>query len=117
MASTIKGKVYLVVEGDDGGGGAGDVVEQEEMLRALEFRREDAVLDERELDVAELEAGFLADLAAEGVGGGFAAFDFAAGDAPAVAPFVGADHQNLAVAVVNQGAHSGDGPRNAAAAV
>jgi hypothetical protein len=77
----------LVIEADAGGAGAGDVVEEEEMFGAEEFRGVDAILDEGETDVVDFDGGFLADFAAEGVDGGLAAFDFSAGDAPAVAPF------------------------------
>ena len=107
----------LVVEGDGGGGGAGDVVEQEKMLGAHELGRVDAVLDQRELDVAEGKAGFLEDFTLQRGGGGFSTLDFSAGDAPAAAPFVGADHQDAAVSIVDQRTDGGDRPRDAAAAV
>ena len=53
------------------------------------------------------EAGFLLDFAAERGLGGFAPFDFAAGNAPEVRPFVRANHQHLALRVENQRADGG----------
>ena len=55
-----------------------------------------------------VEAGFLLDFAAERGFGRFAPFDFAAGNAPEIRPFVGADHQHFARAVENQRADGGE---------
>ncbi len=99
----------FVVEDDVGGGGASGVVEEEEMLGTHEFGGVDAVLDEDETDVSEGEGCFFKDLALEGVGGGLAALDFSAGDAPAISPFVGADEEDVAISIIYECADGGDG--------
>ena len=56
-----------------------------------------------ETDVVDVQSAVSSqNLAAEGVDGGFAASDFPAGDAPAVAPLVGADHQDVAGSVMDR---------------
>lgn len=76
---------------------------------AIEFFGVDAILNEGELDVLKAEAGFFEDFAVERSEGSFAELDFAAGNAPEVGPFVGADHEDLAGGVVDEGADGGDG--------
>ena len=62
----------------------------------------DAILHQHKFDVRHFEAGFLGDFAAQGVFGRLAPFDFAAGNAPEIRPFVRANHQDLARVVENQ---------------
>ena len=81
---------------------AAGVIQQDEMGVAVKFLRVNAVLHEHKFDAGHVEIGFLLDFAAERGLGGFAPFDFAAGDAPEIRPFVRANHQHLARAVENQ---------------
>ena len=76
---------------------------------AVEFLRVDAVLHEHKPDVLHVQIGFLLDFAAEGGFGGFAPFDFAAGNAPEVGPFVSSNHEHFAGAVENERADGGFG--------
>ena len=100
----------FVVEEDVGGvlGNAG-VVEEDEVGVAIELGGVDAILGEDKLDPVDLEIGFFFYFAAEGSFGGFAEFGFAAGDAPKVRPFMGANHQDLAGGIEDERADGGDG--------
>ena len=85
------------------------VVEQKEVGFLVELGRLDAVLHELEPDAGDLEAGFLHDFAAQGVLRTLVRLDFAAGDAPFVTPFVGLDHEDVALRIEDQRADGGDG--------
>ena len=61
-------RLRLIVERHVGfSGDAAGVIEQDEMFGPVKLLRVDAVLRENELDVTDCEAGFLGDLATEGV--------------------------------------------------
>ena len=54
------------------------------------------------------QTGLLQNFAAQRGFGRFAPFDFAAGNAPFVRPFVRADHQHLVFGIENQRADGGE---------
>ena len=68
------------------------VVQENEVSVAIKLFRVDAILDEDESDVGDVEVGFLLEFATERGFGGFAPFSFAAGNAPEIRPLMGADH-------------------------
>ena len=79
------------------------------MFRAYERGGEDGLLHHHETDIGNLQCGFLPDFPDQCRFAAFAALDFSAGNAPQVAPFMGADHQRFSPPVVDQGTDRGDG--------
>src|SRR5256886_5401617 len=70
----------------------------------------DAILDEHEPDVIDLEVCFLFDFAAEGIDRALAQFDFPAGNTPQLRPFSRADHEYLTCGIEDEGADRGYRP-------
>src|SRR6185312_3357726 len=85
------------------------VVQQDEMRVAIKLLGMDAILHEDEFDIGDVEIRFLFYFAAQGVLRRLAPFDFAAGNAPEIGPFMGADHEHLAGTIENQSADGGNG--------
>ena len=99
----------FIVEPDQGfANAAAGVVEQNEMGISIKLLRVDAVLHEDKLDLLDVQRCFLLDFAAQGVEGGFTPFDLAAGNAPKVGPFVGADHEDFSEGIENERADGYD---------
>src|SRR5439155_1675818 len=65
------------------------VVQQNKMGVAIEFRRVNAILDQREVNRLDVQIRLLFDFTTQGRGGIFAELDFAACDAPKMRPFPG----------------------------
>src|SRR5207248_5303751 len=72
---------------------AAGVIQQDKMGVTIEFPGMEALLDEHEPDVIDLQTGFLFDFATKGIDRALAQFDFAAGNAPELRPFLRADHE------------------------
>src|SRR5947207_6768803 len=89
---------------------AAGVIQQDIMGVPIKFPGMDAILDEHEPDVFDLQAGFLFDFATKGIDRALAQFDFPAGNAPQMRPFLSADHEHLTGGVEDEGADRGDRP-------
>ncbi len=87
---------------------AAGIIEKHEMGVAIKFLGMNTILHEHEADIGDLEVGFLEDFAAESSDSSFSPFDFAAGDAPFVGPFMGAHHEHFALAIEDKAADGGE---------
>src|SRR5687768_11061181 len=67
------------------------------------------IMDHLEADILDLEAGFLENFPAQSIFRGLGILDLPPGNTPEVRPFSGANHEDLASGVKQQGPDRDDG--------